>query len=115
MLVQACLRAPHVVADEAKLVIVFANLFGPGVLFAPHVVADEAKLANVFPYFFLLLSSFLLLLLFIHFRETPLTENLKEYILFIFFMKKLIFARFFLLFTASVRSRSLDKPVFPGV
>ena len=43
-LVQACLRAPHVVADEAKLAIVF---------------------------FFLLR-----LLLFTHFGETPVAENL---------------------------------------
>ena len=60
ILVQACLRAPHVVADEAKLVIVFTYffllLFGPGGLRAPLVVADEAKLAIVFTYFFLFLS-----------------------------------------------------------
>ena len=47
MLVQACLRAP------------------PG-------VADEAKLAIVFTYFFFFFP--LRLLLFIHFEETPMAE-----------------------------------------
>ena len=45
---------------------------------APLVVADEAKLAIVFTYFFLLLFSFffLRLLLFTHFGESPVRENL---------------------------------------
>ena len=76
MLVQACLRAPHEVADEAKLAIVFT-------------------------YFFLLLLLLLCLLLYTHFEETPVAENL------------LIFVRFFC--TASVQSRSLDQPLVPGV
>ena len=50
-LVQACLRAPPVVADEAKLAIVLVQVCLRG----PPVVADEAKLAIVFTYFFLLL------------------------------------------------------------
>ena len=55
-LVQACLRAPHVVADEAKLAIVFTYFF----LF--------------FSFFFFLL--FLRLLLFTHFGESRVRENL---------------------------------------
>ena len=48
---------------------------------APHVVADEAKLAIVFTYFFSSSSSFfffffLRLLLFTHFGESPVRENL---------------------------------------
>ena len=50
------LRAPPVVADEAKLAIVFTYFFlcflVQTCLRAPHVVADEAKLAIVFIYFF---------------------------------------------------------------
>ena len=80
VLVQACLRAPHVVADEAKLAIILTYFLVQACLRAPHVVADEAKLAIVFTYFFLLLSFsffFLLrLLLFTHFGESPVRENL---------------------------------------
>ena len=50
-LVQACLRGPHVVADEAKLAIVFIYFFSS---------------------FFLFL---LRLLLFTHFGESPVSEN----------------------------------------
>ena len=83
-LVQACLRAPHVVADEAKLAIVFTYFFllllVQACLCAPHVVADEVKLAIVFTYFFLSYSFFffflLRLLLFTHFGESPMRENL---------------------------------------
>ena len=57
VLVQAYLRAPLVVANEAKLAIVFTYFFFLSFLVqaclrAPHVVADEAKLAIVFTYFF---------------------------------------------------------------
>ena len=90
-LVQACLRAPHVVADEAKLAIVFTYFF----------------LLLSFSFFFFLL--FLRLLLFTHFKETPMTENLfppifwhnqKEYlkkklVIFIFYEKKNYFQRTF--------------------
>ena len=58
-LVQACLRAPHVVADEAKLAIVFTYFF---------------LLFLFFSFFFFLL--FLRLLLFTHFGESPVRENL---------------------------------------
>ena len=54
MLVQACLRAPPVLADEAKLAIVFTYF--------------------LFSFFFLLLL--LRLLLFTHFGESPVRENL---------------------------------------
>ena len=80
------LRAPPVVADEAnaKFAIVFTYffLFVQACLRAPPVVADGAKLAIVFTYFFLLftffffLFLFLRLLLFTHFGETPVRENL---------------------------------------
>ena len=53
-LVQACLRAPPVVADEAKLAIVFTYFF-------------------LFSFFF-----FLCLLLFTHFGESPVRENLDQ-------------------------------------
>ena len=43
---------------------------------APPVVADEAKLAIVFTYFFLSSFFFLRLLLFTHFGESPVRENL---------------------------------------
>ena len=55
-LVQACLRAPHVVADEAKLAIVFTYFF----------------LSFFFSSFFF----FLRLLLFTHFGESAVRENL---------------------------------------
>ena len=55
LLVQACLRAPPVVADEAKLAIVFTYFF----------------LLSFFFFFFLLR-----LLLFTHFGESPVRENL---------------------------------------
>ena len=48
MLVQACLRAPPMVADEAKLAIVFTYVLVQACLRAPPVVADKAKLAIVF-------------------------------------------------------------------
>ena len=68
-LVQACLRAPHVVADEAKLAIVFTYFFlVQASRRAPLGVADEAKLAIVFTYFFS--SFFLRLLLSTHFGDT---------------------------------------------
>ena len=62
-LVQACLRAPAVVVDEAKMAIVFTyflvhpwseadHCFGSSSLRAPPVVADESKLAIVFGYCF---------------------------------------------------------------
>ena len=57
VLVQECLRAPHVVADEAKLAIVFTYFF---LLVQAACLRHpwwwkEAKLAIVFTYFFLLL------------------------------------------------------------
>ena len=80
------LRVPPVVADEAKLAIVFTYFFllfsflVQACLRAPHVVADEAKLAIVFTYFFLFSFFFFLfllrLLLFTHFGESPVRENL---------------------------------------
>ena len=105
-LVQACLRAPYGVADEAKLAIVFTYF--------------------LFSFFFLLLR----LLLFTHFGESPVRENLfppifwhnskiyaKKYFFLgnfnSFYGKKLIFAHFFR--TASVWLRSLDQPLVPGV
>ena len=56
LLVQACLLAPPVMADKAKLAIVFTYFFllVQACLRAPPMVADEAKLAIVFTYFFLL-------------------------------------------------------------
>ena len=67
-LVQACLRSTLVVADEAKLAIVFTYFFlfffffflclllfthfGSCGLHAPPMVADEAKLVIVFTYIF---------------------------------------------------------------
>ena len=52
--VQACLRAPQVLADEAKVAIVFTYFFFfflvQACLRAPHAVADEAKVAIVFTY-----------------------------------------------------------------
>ena len=55
ILVRACLRAPLVLADEAKLAIVFTYFF-------------------VFSLFFIF--RFLRLLLFTHFGESPVRENL---------------------------------------
>ena len=104
---------------------------------APHVVVDEAKLAIVFTYFFLLLllSSFFFFF-FSAFYFSPTSGNLpcvkicfpqyfgitRRYMqkkifflgnFYFFYEKKLIFACTF--GTASVRSRSLDQPLVPGV
>ena len=64
--------------------------------------------------FHLLSFFFLRLLLFTHFGENPLAEISRRNI-YIFFGKKMIFVRFFLLFMASVWLRSLDQPIVPGV
>ena len=69
-LVQACLRAPHVVADEAKMAIV-----GPGGLRVPCVAWP--LLSPLFgPLFSLSFFFSLRLLLFTHFGESPVCENL---------------------------------------
>ena len=49
-MVRACLRAPHVVADEAKLAIVFTYffLFGPGGLHTPLLMADGSIAGHCF-------------------------------------------------------------------
>ena len=69
------MRAPHVVADEAKLAIVFTYFLVQACLRAPHVVADEAKLAIVFTYFFLLLLSSSSFFFFSAFYFSPTSGN----------------------------------------
>ena len=96
MLVQACLLAPPVVADEAKLAIVFTYF-----CFSP----TSGKLPSVkicFPQYFGITRRYMQ----------------KKYLLgvnFIFLRKKGYFSDFFLLFTASVRSRPPGPPAVPGV
>ena len=112
-LVRACLRAPPVVADEAKLAIVFTDfcLLLVQAACVLHVWwRTEAKLSIVFTYFFFFFFP-LRLLLFTHFGASPVTENLfppilwhnqKEYKKYnclvnsFFFTKKNNFQAFFL-------------------
>ena len=72
------LRAPHVVADEAKLAIVF----GPGVLACATRGGGRSEAGHCFHllfsffFFFFFFFFFLRLLLFTHFGESPVRENL---------------------------------------
>ena len=66
------LRAPPVVADEAKLAIVFTYFFGPGVLACATRGSGRSEAGHCFHLLFFLFSFFFLrLLLFTHFGDTP--------------------------------------------
>ena len=74
--VPPCLRAPHLVADEAKLAIV-----GPGVLACATRGGGRSEAGHCFHLLFSFFLSFfffflLRLLLFTHFGESPVRENL---------------------------------------
>ena len=93
LLVQACLHAPPVMADEAKLAIVFTYFWSRRACVRHPWWRTKRSWPLFSPTFFFLFFLFLFLLgllLFTHFVESPVTLLFKK-----FFLQSRIFVRFF--------------------